>query len=128
MVGILVFFLLYTPTGRALLLPEAEEERKALRVERLKKKVASLGTGRRSQVAIKLMNGASFLGYIDKNWGDALDMVNGETGEKANISFAKIRKINLFHVPSPVSVVIVLMAVAIGLLLLTTLVLALHIG
>lgn len=128
MVGIIVFFLLSTPTGRALLVPEAEAERKARRIERLKKKIAGLGAGKRSQVAIKLMNGAFFSGYIDKNRGDALDLVDGDTGEKASISFAKIKKISLIQVPAPTSVIMVLMAVGIGILLLTTLMLALHIG
>jgi hypothetical protein len=113
-VALLVVFLLHTRTGRELLLPEAEEERKARRIEKLKKKTARIISRNRDLVAIQLFSGSCLCGYIQRSRSDFLELVTEATGTKTNINWTLIRKISPFHHTSIATFMLVLAASAIG--------------
>jgi hypothetical protein len=111
-VAILVVFLLHTRTGRELLLPEAEEERKARRIEKLKKKTARIISRSRPLVAIQLFSGSCLCGYIQRSRSDFLELVTEATGTKTIIDWTLIRKISPFHPTSIATLMLVLLAAA----------------
>lgn len=94
LVGILALALVRTSVGRELLLPEAEAERKAKRIVKLKKKAAGLGAGKKSKVVVRLINGTWMKGTINGIKGDLLELITGQQGPIISVDFSQIKQIS----------------------------------
>jgi hypothetical protein len=92
--GIVALLLAHTSTGRKLILPEAEQERQARRIVRLKKKAARRGKGIKSQVVVQLLDGTWLRGNIVNVKGDILELISPPKGSLINVDFSRVKQIS----------------------------------
>jgi hypothetical protein len=92
-IGVLVLVLAHTEVGRELLLPEAEAERQAKRIARLKKKAAGFGIGKKAWVVVRLIDGTWLQGYIKDIRGDFLELISWQQDSIICVNFSEVKQI-----------------------------------